>query len=97
MNFAVLNVYIAQSVNLCRSLSCKPENIDDDVVIFERILLAEIAIVFAVPEATCTHVEATVALLEDDHVGCELEILVDLLKKFDDYFTGIVAPLLRFL
>ena len=94
---AVVNVHIAQLVNYYCSLSRKPENIDDDIVVFERILLAEIAIIFAVPEATCTHVEAPVALLEDDHVSREFKILVYLLKKLDDYFTGIVAPLLSFL
>ena len=93
----MVNVHIAQSVNYYCSLSRKPKNIDDDIVVFERILLAEIAIIFAVPEATCAHVETTVALLEDDHVSREFKILVYLLKKLDDYFTGIVAPLLRLL
>ena len=81
----------------CLSLSGKAENIDDDIVVLERILFTEIAVIFAVPEATCAHVESAVALLQDDHVGREFQVLVNFLEKFDDYFTGVVAPLLSFL
>ena len=93
----LFNEYFKCLVNWPCSLSGKAENIDDDIVVFEGILLAEIAIVFAVPEATCAHVESAVALLQDDHVGRELEILVHLLEKLDDYFARVVAPLLRLL
>ena len=79
------------------SLSSESENIDDDIVVLERILFAEVAIIFAVPEATCTHMEAAVTLLQDNHVSSELKILVNFLQKFDDYFAGIVAPFLRLL
>ena len=41
--------------------------------------------------------ESAVALLQDDHVGREFQVLVNFLEKFDDYFTGVVAPLLSFL
>ena len=40
--------------------------------------------------------ETTIALLQDDHVGCELEVFVDFLQDFDDTLTGVVAPLLCF-
>ena len=79
------------------SLSGETEDIDDHVVVFEGILLTKITIIFAVPEATGTHVESTVALLQDNHVCCELKIFIDLLQKLDNYLTGVVAPLLSFL
>ena len=41
--------------------------------------------------------ESAVALLQDDHVGSEFQVLVNFLEQFDDYFAGIVAPLLCFL
>ena len=79
------------------SLSSKTEHVDDDIVVLERILLAEIAIIFAIPKATGRHVEPTITLLQDNHVRSEFQVLVNLLQKFDDDFTGIVAPLLGLL
>ena len=78
------------------SLSGETEYIDDYVVVIEWVLLAEVSIVFGVPEATGRHVETTIALLQNDHVGCKLEVFVDFLQDFDDTLTGVVAPLLRF-
>ena len=54
------------------SLSGEPEDVDDDVVVLEGVLLAEITVVLAVPEAAGTHVESTVALLKNNHVRSEL-------------------------
>ena len=72
-------MYFIFSISCGDSLSGEPENIDDDIVVLEGILFAEVAIIFAVPEATCTHMEAAVTLLQDNHVGSELEILVNFL------------------
>ena len=78
-------------------MSSKPKNVDDDVVVFEWVLLAEVSVVLGVPEAACAHVETAIALLQNDHVGRKLQIFIDVLEQFDDHFTGIVAPLLGFL
>ena len=50
------------------SLSGETEDIDDDIVVLEGILLAKIAVIFTVPEATRTHMETTVTLLQNYHV-----------------------------
>ena len=41
--------------------------------------------------------EAGVALLEDDHIGSKLEVLVYVLQQLNDDLGGVVAPLLGFL
>lgn len=78
-------------------MSGEAKDVDDHVVVFERVLLAKIAIVFAVPEATGAHVESAVSLLKNYHVRSELQILVHLLQKLDNHFTRVIAPFLRFL
>ena len=65
---------------ITRSLSGKAEYVDDNVVVFKGIFLTEVSIVFGVPEATCTHMESTVTLLEDNHVCCKLQVFIDLLE-----------------
>ena len=80
-----------------RSLSCESEDVNDDVVVLEGVLLAKIAVVLAVPEATGTHVESAVTLLENNHVGSELQVLVDFLEQLDDDLAGVIAPLLGLL
>ena len=82
---------------LLSSLSGKTEYINDDIIILEWIFLTEITIIFAVPEAARTHVKSTITLLQNYHVGCEFQILVNFLEQFDDDLTGIIAPLLCFL
>ena len=75
-------------------MSSEPENINNDVVILEWVLLAKVSVILGVPEAACAHMETTISLLQDDHVGCELEIFIDFLEQLDNHFTGIVAPFL---
>ena len=77
-------------------MSGEPENVDDHVVVLERVLFAEIAVVFGVPEARGTHVKSAVSFLEDDHIGSELQIFVNFLEQFDDYLGGIITPFLCF-
>ena len=79
------------------SLSGETEDVDDHVVVFERVLLTKIAVVFAVPEATGTHVESTVALLQNYHVRRKLKIFIHLLQQLDNHLARIVAPFLGFL
>lgn len=67
------------------SLSGEAKNIYNDIVVLERVLLTEIAIILRVPETACTHVEATVSLLEYNHIGCEFKVLIDVLQQFDDH------------
>ena len=62
------------------SLSGKPENIDNDVVVLEWVLLAKVSVILRVPEAACAHVETTISLLQDDHVSCELKVFIDVLE-----------------
>ena len=50
------------------SLSGEPENVDDDVVVLERVLFAEVAVIFGVPEARSTHMKSAVSFLENNHV-----------------------------
>ena len=76
------------------SLSGETEDIDDNVIVFERILLAKITIIFTVPEATCAHVETAIALLQNYHIGRKLQIFVDLLQKFNNNLGCVVAPFL---
>ena len=78
-------------------MSGEAEHVNDHVVVLEGILLAKIAVIFAIPEAACAHVETTIALLKNYHVRCELKIFVDLLQQFDNHFRCIVAPLLGLL
>jgi len=78
-------------------LSGEAKDVDDHVIVFERVLLTKIAIVFAVPEATGTHVESTVALLQNYHVRCKLKIFIYLLQQLDNHLARIVAPFLGLL
>ncbi len=41
--------------------------------------------------------EATVSLLENDHVCHELKVLIDFLEHLNNDFRHVVAPLLSFL
>lgn len=77
-----------------RSLSGETKYIDNNIVVLEWIFFTEVTIILRIPKAACTHVESTVTLLQNDHVGCKLQILIDLLQQFDNHFTGIVAPFL---
>ena len=70
MIFNLLNQSIGR-VRYC-SLSCEAEDVDDNVIIFKWIFLAEVSIVFRIPEATCRHMEPTVSFLQNDHICCEL-------------------------
>ena len=79
------------------SLPCEAEYIDDDIIVFEWVLLAEVSVVLRVPEAAGAHVEAGVAALQDDHVGHELEVLVHLLQHFYDDLAHVIAPFLSVL
>lgn len=79
------------------SLSGKTENIDNDIVVFEGIFLTEVTIIFRIPKATCTHVESTISLLQDNHVSSKFQVLVNLLQQFNDHFACIIAPFLGFL
>ena len=80
-----------------RSLPCEAEHIDDDIIVFEWVLLAEVTVVLRIPEAAGAHVEARVAALQDNHVSHELEVLVHLLQHFYDNLAHVVAPFLRIL
>ena len=82
---------------LVHSLSSESEYVNNNIVVLEGVFFAEIAIVLAVPETTGAHMKSTVALLQNYHVGRELEILVHLLEQLDNDFAGVVAPFLRLL
>ena len=79
---------------LSTSLSGETEDVDDDVVVLEWVLFAEVAVVLGVPEAGGTHVKSAVALLENNHVRCELQIFVNFLQQLDDHLRGIITPFL---
>ena len=78
-------------------MSCETEHIDNYVVVLEWVLLAKVSIILGVPEATSTHVETAISLLQDDHIGGELEVLIDFLQQLDDHFACVIAPFLGLL
>jgi hypothetical protein len=65
-------------------LSGETKHINYHVIVLKGVLLAKIAVVLGVPEAGGTHVEATVALLEDDHVGSKLKVFINFLEELND-------------
>ena len=76
-----MHLFLALFIDLSYlSLSSEPENVDNDVVVLEWILLAKVSVILRVPEAACTHVETAISLLQDDHVGCELKVFIDVLE-----------------
>ena len=83
-------------VFLIYSLSCEPENINDHIVIFKWIFFAKVSIIFGVPETACTHMKTAVSFLQNNHISCKLEFLINFLKQFDDYLTCVITPFLSF-
>ena len=64
MYFDALNICICERFYFkISSLSGEPEHVDDNIVVFKRVLFAEVAIIFGVPEARGTHVKSAVTFL----------------------------------
>ena len=82
---------------ISKSLSCKPKDINNYVVVLEWVLFAKVSIILGVPEAASAHVESAISFLQNDHVCGKLEIFINLLEELDNNLACIVAPFLSFL
>ena len=80
---------------ISESISIDTEKINNNIVVLKFVLLVEVAVTFAFPEAASAHVEARLSLLKHYKSAHKLEFRSHyFLHLLDDFLRGAVDPLL---